>query len=179
MVRRGSTVRVRQRASQKASKWPFLLPGRNTASSRATLNLSPRSVPNIRDQTRSWLEHRDRRAQSTSVGGRYSNSVLRGADRYRVIRDVRSDVSQTHAERGSCGRLGRSQAAAPLGWRHERLHVAWAGARPAHGWIGGLDAGRPRSEERGRSVQTDESSQQCSEVAPDKHVEAEEAAPEW
>jgi hypothetical protein len=31
MVRRGSTVRVRQRASQKASKWPFSLAGKRAA----------------------------------------------------------------------------------------------------------------------------------------------------
>ena len=43
MVRRGSTVRVRQRASQKASKWPFLLPrSRNTRRSRV-----PQPVPKI------------------------------------------------------------------------------------------------------------------------------------
>ena len=32
---------------RKASKWPFLLPRRRTYIARASLNLSPRSLPNI------------------------------------------------------------------------------------------------------------------------------------
>ena len=44
MVRRGSTVRVRQRASQKASKWPFLLPQAARRAEPAPENLSPRLV---------------------------------------------------------------------------------------------------------------------------------------
>src|SRR5262245_43318563 len=45
MVRRGSTVRVRQRALEKASKWPFLLPGCDTHVPRRAFNLSPKPVP--------------------------------------------------------------------------------------------------------------------------------------
>ena len=48
MVRRGSTVRVRQRASEKASKWPFLLPRRDHARSLRR----PRPVPRICPQQR-------------------------------------------------------------------------------------------------------------------------------
>src|SRR5436190_6913411 len=48
MVRRGSTVRVRQRASQKASKWPFLLrEGTRTSPERPSTcpqDLSPAST---------------------------------------------------------------------------------------------------------------------------------------
>ena len=42
MVRRGSTVRVRQRALEKASKWPFLLPRRDTE----RFSTEPQPVPN-------------------------------------------------------------------------------------------------------------------------------------
>jgi hypothetical protein len=50
MVRRGSTVRVRQRALGKASKWPFLLRRHDTTGSRPTRNLSPRSVPTFESE---------------------------------------------------------------------------------------------------------------------------------
>jgi hypothetical protein len=70
MVRRGSTVRVRQRASQKASKWPFLLPRSSTCIARGSLNLSPRSVPSFGLVTDSRLEQTALGAQSTSVVGR-------------------------------------------------------------------------------------------------------------
>ena len=56
MVRRGSTVRVRQRALQKASKWPLPLPGRRTLVVRSRENLSPRPVPSINAATDSRLE---------------------------------------------------------------------------------------------------------------------------
>jgi hypothetical protein len=48
MVRRGSTVRVRQRASQKASKWAFFFVGRCALAVRSLEDLSPRPVPSIK-----------------------------------------------------------------------------------------------------------------------------------
>src|SRR6266516_466901 len=72
MVRRGSTVRVRQRALQRASKWPFLLPEQRTPVARSSLNLSPRSVPNISGAFESWLEQRRLTSSSTSCEGRGS-----------------------------------------------------------------------------------------------------------
>jgi hypothetical protein len=72
MVRRGSTVRVRQRASQNASKWPFLLPQTTRSGQAAAENLSPRSAPKFMSGTRYRLEQRAAGAQSTSVRGRGS-----------------------------------------------------------------------------------------------------------
>jgi hypothetical protein len=72
MVRRWSTVRVRQRASRKASKWPFLLPRPCTHLARSSLNLSPGSVPNSSGTLQSWFEHRDLTSASTSMSGRAS-----------------------------------------------------------------------------------------------------------
>jgi hypothetical protein len=68
-------VATHGRDSEKASKWPFLLPRHDTAGSRPS-NLSPRSVPNVRARASSWLEHTDRRRQSTSVVGRAPVLVL-------------------------------------------------------------------------------------------------------
>ena len=45
MVRRGSTVRVRQRASQKARKWLFCCLGRTTALTTCPQELSPSVEP--------------------------------------------------------------------------------------------------------------------------------------
>ena len=72
MVRRGSTVRVRQRASQKASKWRFLLPRPRTLHRLSSLSLSPRSVPNIAGALQSWLKQRRLASSSTSMKGRWS-----------------------------------------------------------------------------------------------------------
>src|SRR5437763_13589414 len=44
MVRRESTVGVRQKALKRPAKWPFLLPNRRTSIAGSSLNLSPRSV---------------------------------------------------------------------------------------------------------------------------------------
>src|SRR5437870_5756122 len=85
MVRRGSTVRVRQRASQKASKWPFLLPRRRTYIARASLNLSPKPVPNIAGALRSWLKQRRLTSSSTSVKRRCSNGTGRPEEPQRTI----------------------------------------------------------------------------------------------
>src|SRR6266545_6205774 len=71
MVRRGSTVRVRQRALKKASKWPFLLPRRRTNLARASLNLAPKPVPSINAAADSPLEQTPPGPQSTSVEGRF------------------------------------------------------------------------------------------------------------
>jgi len=73
MVRRGSTVRVRQRALENASKWRFLLPRHITTVSRASRNLSPRSVPKAQVPAPPWLEHRGRSARSTSTERRCSS----------------------------------------------------------------------------------------------------------
>ena len=54
----------------KASKWPFLLPQRRAPIARSSLNLSPRSVPNISGGLNSWLEQGRLTASSTSVVGR-------------------------------------------------------------------------------------------------------------
>ena len=75
MVRRGSTVRVRQRASQKASKWPFLLSRRRTYIARASLSVPPRSVPNISGAREFWLEQRRQTSSSTSLVGRASRAT--------------------------------------------------------------------------------------------------------
>jgi hypothetical protein len=45
MVRRGSTVRVRQRASRKACKWPSLLPQVCTRNARPSVNPIPKTCP--------------------------------------------------------------------------------------------------------------------------------------
>src|SRR5438128_1178481 len=76
-IERGSTVRVRQRASRKASKWPFLLPQRPKYTARALLNLSPRSVPNISAALQSWLEQRRLTTWSTSlIGSRFQRLLV-------------------------------------------------------------------------------------------------------
>jgi hypothetical protein len=75
MVRRGSTVRVRQRALQEASKWAFLLPRRRTFDARPPHSLSPRPAPNLNVATDSRREQTRRRAQRTSVVGRDSVRV--------------------------------------------------------------------------------------------------------
>ncbi len=77
----GSTVRVRQRASQKASKWPFLLPRSRTRIARGSANLSPRSVPKHESGSKSWLEQTADGSQSTSVTGR--GSIVRTSERIR------------------------------------------------------------------------------------------------
>ena len=72
MVRRGSTVRVRQRASQKRPADGFFVA--STAyvhRSNASLNLSPRSVPNIAEAVQSWLKQRRLTSSSTSMNRRY------------------------------------------------------------------------------------------------------------
>src|SRR5712691_848763 len=43
----GSTVRVRQRASRKASKWPFSLVQQHWIVAVRLIDLSPKPVPNI------------------------------------------------------------------------------------------------------------------------------------
>ena len=74
MVRRGSTVRVRQRASRKASKWPFLLPQRVRPVARLTRNLSPRPVPSFGRAPILGLKGSSG-TTSTSVIGRYSTII--------------------------------------------------------------------------------------------------------
>ena len=54
-VHLGSTVRVRQRASQKASKWPFFLAGERATSAASLTDLSPRPVPSDARSPDSWL----------------------------------------------------------------------------------------------------------------------------
>ena len=66
--------------SQKASKWPFLLPQGRTPIARASLNLSPRSVPNIAGVLQSWLEQRRLTSSSTSMNGRYPANGGRDID---------------------------------------------------------------------------------------------------
>src|SRR3954451_4466990 len=61
--------------SAKASKWPFLLPQRCTHGARASLNLSPRSIPNIAEPLEFWLEQRRVTSSSTSVVQRASAVV--------------------------------------------------------------------------------------------------------
>ena len=64
MVRRGSTVRVRQRALQKPSKRALSL-RRDPLSSRESL--SPRPVPSVPGGCRIWREQGPTAARSTSI----------------------------------------------------------------------------------------------------------------
>src|SRR6185503_10101626 len=98
MVRRGSPVRVRKRALQKASKWAFCCPGVVCSSFDLMENLSPRRVPNVGLAADSRLEQTYWGAQSTFVVGRCSSD----------------DVSVTDDSSGA-GRLSRSAVRPYLG----------------------------------------------------------------
>jgi hypothetical protein len=56
--------------SEKASKWPFLLPRVALEGQARPENLSPRAVPEFRGDASIWLERSAGRAQSTSIEGR-------------------------------------------------------------------------------------------------------------
>jgi hypothetical protein len=70
MVRRGSPVRVRKRALQKASKWPHCCADDVGSSFDLPENLSPGPVPSVELATDSRLEQTRSGAQSTSLVGR-------------------------------------------------------------------------------------------------------------
>jgi hypothetical protein len=72
MVRRGSTVRVRQRALRKASKWPsFVLAHRPIVALRSQRPI-PRPVPGVVAALRFWLEQKPAPRRSASLCKRYS-----------------------------------------------------------------------------------------------------------
>jgi hypothetical protein len=94
MVRRGSTVRVRQRASQKGQQMAFLLPRWPTYIARSVPQPVPRICPNIARGLEAWLKQRRLTSSSTSINGRYPATEGR--------KDI--DASDTAARRCEAGR---------------------------------------------------------------------------
>ena len=115
MVRRGSTVRVRQRAYERPANGPFCCLDGLRTSLGASLNLSPGSVPNIARGLEAWLKQRRLTSSSTSINGRYPQpKVVRTsthrtptvrrceAGRGRPFRVVERELARAHVLRLEC-----------------------------------------------------------------------------
>jgi hypothetical protein len=91
MVRRGSTVRVRQRASQKGQQMGFFVASMAyvTSLGSASLNLDPGSVPNNARGLEAWLKQRRLTSSSTSMTGSYPAA------------EGREDIDASHTRRST------------------------------------------------------------------------------